>query len=331
MSELSQIALLDFVSQQLYHYVGIAIFVFGVVGNFLNCLVLSQRALRTNPCALFFLFSSFASLVSILIGFTTRLLASWNVDPTGSVLWLCKWVSFIVYASRTHSLWLIMLATVDRWLSSSSSVAYRRLSSLKIARRSILMCLLFSTALYAHMFYCYEANLTDTPLRCYGRTATCRLLSDVTYMLASILFPLVMMAVFGLMTVGNVRQMRRRVNQRAHSLQTRETSATNGGQQLLKSRDRHLLVMLFVQVILLILLFSPLVIQKLHASLTINASVSRLYIVSEQFAYNICVLLAFVAAAMPFYIYTLTGGKVFRKALADLLMNTTRTITRRRE
>ena len=139
-SEVSRIALLNFISQQLYHDVGIAIFVFTVVGNFINWLVLSQRTRRVHPCTLLFLFTSFASLISILIDFTTRILATWNVDPTGSVLWLCKWVSFTVYTS--HSLWLIMLASVDRWLSSSPSVAYRHLNSVNIARQSILACFL---------------------------------------------------------------------------------------------------------------------------------------------------------------------------------------------
>ena len=103
-SEVSRIALLNFISQQLYHDVGIAIFVFTVVGNFINCLVLSQRTRRVHPCTLLFLFSSFASLVSIRIGFTTRILATWNADPTGSVLWLCKWISFTVYTSPTLTL-----------------------------------------------------------------------------------------------------------------------------------------------------------------------------------------------------------------------------------
>ncbi|CAF2983858.1 unnamed protein product, partial [Rotaria sp. Silwood2] len=63
---------LNNMSTQLNRYCSIFIFIFGVLGNILNCIVLSQRPLRKNPCSFFFLISSMANLTSILSGLTTR-------------------------------------------------------------------------------------------------------------------------------------------------------------------------------------------------------------------------------------------------------------------
>ena len=330
MSELAQIVTLNHISTQLQRYVAVATFIFGTAGNLLNCLVLSQRTLRSNPCTLLFLFSSMAGLVSILIGLNSRILASWNTDPTGSIEVLCKLVPFTVYVSRTAFLWLIMLATIDRWLSSCANISRRQMSSVRNARRSAVGVTLLSIALYLHMLYCYQANLTDTPLRCYGKNTTCRLMSDITYMCATIFFPLMMMALFGLMTIRNVRRMKHRIIPAAGSVKTgtnRETSGTVDASQRWKRKDRHLLTMLFVQVILLIAFFIPLVIQKLYSTIAINGSSSRLQIVTSQFIYNMSILLSFIATGMPFYIYTLAGGPVFRKALSELLLPVGRRMT----
>ena len=333
MSELSQIALLNTVSVQVQRYGAVVVFIFGTVGNLLNCLALSQRGLRSNSCTLLFLFSSMSGLVSILVGLTTRILASWNSDPTGYVEWLCKTVTFTVFVSRNAFLWLIMLATIDRWLSSSASNARRQMSSVRNARRCTIAVLLLSIALYVHILYCYGANLTDAPLRCYGRTTVCRLMTDITYMFVTILFPLLMMAVFGLMTIWNIRRMKHRVIPTAGSVQTvvnGDTSGTVDAKQRWNRKDRHLVTMLFVQVILLIVFFIPLVVQKLYSTIAINGSSSRLQIVTAQFLSNTFILLSFTATGMPFYIYTLAGGPVFRRALSDLLSTVGRRMAFRR-
>ncbi len=66
----------------------IFIVLFGSIDNILNVLVLSQRSLLSNSCALLFLVSSISNLVAILFDLTSRILSGWNMDPTNTVLWL---------------------------------------------------------------------------------------------------------------------------------------------------------------------------------------------------------------------------------------------------
>jgi hypothetical protein len=89
-----------------------------------------------------------------------RLLGDWSTDLTDTSPWLCKWRIFVLFSSRTIASWLITLATLDRWLSSSTDVHYRQMSTLKNVRDGLLIIIFLSCLAYAQVFYCYEANLT---------------------------------------------------------------------------------------------------------------------------------------------------------------------------
>ncbi|CAF3713833.1 unnamed protein product [Rotaria sordida] len=235
MSELSYneslIILLDNISTQFNRYVSILIFLFGVVGNILNILVLSQRALRSNSCAWIFLASSIANLISILFGLTTRIISGWTTDPIDNIGWACKLRAFVVFSTRTIASWLIVLATVDRWLSSSTNVHRRQKSTLKNVQRWTTIIVILSILLYAQQLYCYEANLIDTPLRCY-----------------------VLMILFGLLTISNVRQSQNRVHAlqlpNINSIMNKSSKPIAGNTERKSNQkiDRSVLRMLLVQV-----------------------------------------------------------------------------------
>jgi hypothetical protein len=312
-----------FTSIQLNRYFSIFIFFFGVIGNILNILILSQRTFRFNPCIFFFLTSSIANLISILAGLIPRILSSWNADLTTTNDLLCKLRAFIIFTSRTIALWLIMFATIDRWIISSTNTQRRQLSSLKNAQRSVLILIICSSLAYSQMLYCYEANLVDTPLNCYGKTSFCRLLTDVTYACFTVLIPLILMIIFGLMAISNVREVRSYIESRKGSLtkrmNTKNVIFISKQTRSWKKLERHLRRMLLLQVIVVILLTLPQAIHKLYLTMTSNAQKSALEYSFDRFLYNLDLLLPYLESGMPFYIYTLTGGQVFRRALAKLI------------
>lgn len=234
---------LNNVSSQLNRYFSIFIFISGIFGNLLNCLVLSQRSLRTNPCSFLFLISSIASLISILSGLTTRMLAGYAVDLTNTISWLCKLRAFILFTSRTIAIWLLTLASIDRSFSSSINHQYRQKSSLKNAYKNMFIIIIFSILLYIEIFYCYESNLINTPLQCYGKDGICRIVTDLSY---ALIIPIIIMIIFGLMTISNVQHSYRRV------CVTVSTVTTNiqKQRQRWKKTEYHLLLMLLIQILL---------------------------------------------------------------------------------
>ncbi|CAF4176623.1 unnamed protein product, partial [Adineta steineri] len=58
------VSILNNTSSQLNRYFSIIIFAFGTIGNILNILVLAEKTFRSNSCALLFLVSSMANLVT---------------------------------------------------------------------------------------------------------------------------------------------------------------------------------------------------------------------------------------------------------------------------
>jgi hypothetical protein len=130
------------------------------------------------------------------------------------------------------------------------------------------------------------------------------------------------MIIFGLLTIKNVRDTQNRVQTVTGvvlSLENRNASTTRNGQVLGKKRDRHLLTMLLVQVTVLFLFTCPHAIQKVYSSFASSPPPKSLQNSIQTLILSVFALLAFIASGMPFYIYTLTGGSLFRKGLIDLV------------
>jgi hypothetical protein len=310
-----EIQLFNSISDQLNRYLAPLILIFGVFGNILNCLVFSQKRFRVNSCAYLFLIASVINLISLICGLSTRILSGWSMDPTNTVNWLCKGRAFVVFTSRTIAIWLIMIASIDRWLLSSASQHRRQMSTIRNIKRSILVISIVCTAFYIHMLGCYEANLLDAPLKCYGRSLQCNLITDLTDGLMTICIPLIVMMIFGRMTISNVHQARRRVGSVA-TISTNQSSAIRSRSR--KKMDQHLLRMLFLQIPLLLIFCLPQAVQKFYLTFHSLSSASELQIATHRFLYNLEILMAFIASGMPFYLNTLTSGTVFRRALFNL-------------
>lgn len=321
------IASINNATVQLNRYIPLVIFFSGIIGNLLNIFVLSRRTLRTNPCAFFFLVSSIAGLVAIVSGLTTRLTAGWAVDLSETISWLCKLRIFVLFVARTTVVWLLVCASFDRWCSSSFNVSRRNWSSLKIAFRGLILTILFSIFLNAPLLYCYEANLIGTPARCFGFDDTCRLYTDLSYTFGTIVIPSFLMLLFGLLTIGHIRQVQRRVKGIDSSTGAKlnspnESTATGPLQQQQQRRrtDRSLFKMLFAQVLFLILCTAPYTIYRIYITVApASPTKPALQNALERLLFNLCTNLTYLASAMPFYIYTLCGGKVFRTELWNLL------------
>ena len=201
------------------------------------------------------------------------------------------------------------------WQALIDGYRRRRMSTLRNAQKGLAVVTIFSCLLYAQMFYCYEANLSNAPLKCYGKTIACRLITDLTYAFTANIIPLIIMVIFGSMTIINVRQTQRRV--RLTSMAS--ASVTNRGNQLQSKRvDHYLFLMLLVQVILFAVFTLPQNIQKFLSLAQTNDVKSALDRAIDNFIFNFFLLFAYLANGMSFYIYTLSGGSVFRNEVVKL-------------
>ncbi|CAF1413225.1 unnamed protein product [Adineta steineri] len=316
-SDIILITNLKNILSQLNFYFGLFIFIFGIVGNTLNILILSQRTLRSNSCVIIFLASSTAGIIAILSGLTSRVISGVTVDLSATISWICKLRGFILYTSRAVTFWLIMLAAIDRWLLSCRDAHRRNMSSKSNSFRGIIIITILSILIHSQLFYCYEANLINTPLKCYTKNIECRLINDLAFAIIAILLPLILILIFGWMTILNTRSTKNRLEPMTMTTINQPIQISTTKKQS-KKTDQRLLIMLFVQVIFLALFTLPLALQKLYATFTLNIPKSTLQMTIEDFIYQIALICTYFATAMPFYINTLSGGYVFRKAMYTL-------------
>ncbi|CAF4376480.1 unnamed protein product, partial [Adineta steineri] len=192
-------------------------------------------------------------MISITCGLTSRILSGWDMDLTSTNAFLCKFRAFIMLVSRSIAFWLIALATVDRWLLSSYRHQRRQYSSLKNAQQGTIAIIILSSFLYCQVLYCYDANMISAPLRCYGKTIICRLVTDLTYALVTILCPLLIMCIFGLMTISNIRRIHSNKSTQSKLLDINDNNKKiiKPKKQKRKRIDRYLRHVLFVQIIFL--------------------------------------------------------------------------------
>ena len=78
--------------------------------------------------------------------------------------------------------------------------------------------------------------------------------------------------------------------------------------------------MLLAQVIVLSILIIPQAFEKLYTTIIAYNTKSVQERDIYDFLYNIFLLLSFMANSLSFYLYTLAGGTVFRKAVIKLFM-----------
>jgi hypothetical protein len=319
-TDASTIALLNRLSLEINRFITLFVVLFGTVGNTLNIFVLAQRKLRSNPSVIYFLNSATAGLIILLVGLPTRIIVGWtSIDPTNTNSFLCKGRIFLLYGCRTIFVWLIVLASFDRWLVTSSQWFIHRcqFNSSRTAYRAVLITSILSFLLWFESLFCYDTDITDAPLRCYGKTHACRIFNDVTYAMTTVIIPSMLMLFFGQRMIENIAKARQPVT--ATIVPITLIDATNQRRQASQRREQASLTrMLLVQVILLTFFSLPQAIHQLYLTFTLHVVKTPLHLSIENFIVNFNFSLTYVGNGIPFYIYTLTGT-TFRQTLIHLL------------
>ncbi len=310
LEEISFIIKINNISTQIYRYIPIFLFLFGTIGNLMSCLVFTQREFRRNPCASYFLAASISNLI-YLITLLLPILDAWNesFNLVNTISGLCKFTMLIISMTRTLSLWFIVLATIDRYLVSSSDQNRRQMSSLKRSRQLILIAILLSILIWAEIIYCFDTNRIGTPFKCYKTSDACHFYNDITLALIAITIPSILMFSFGLLTAMNIQQSR----QRLHPIGNTRTILNLRSRRMEQSFTR----MLLTQVFLMIILNLPCAIFTFYLTITFYQPKIPVQETLNGFILNILLLFPYISSCISFLLYTLTG-KIFHQALIQL-------------
>ena len=127
-------------------YGGLFLLVAGVIGNGMNILVFASiRSYRTTHCTFYFLITSIANMIYLLIILLIRIISTiLTIDLSRiSIVW-CKSRIFVIGICSLTSLACSCLATIDQFFMTSQSVNLRRCSNIKWSHRIVFIVLILS-------------------------------------------------------------------------------------------------------------------------------------------------------------------------------------------
>jgi glucan phosphoethanolaminetransferase (alkaline phosphatase superfamily) len=164
---------------------------------------------------------------------------------------ICKIEYFALYAARTTSSWLIVLACIDRFFHSSASLRIRRMSSLKTTKIAIGITSITVFIVHCHMIVYYEITIGrdrfgNISPSCSGQKGIYSTFLGLWNMLLYSLCPCLLIFLFGLLTLNNLRQHRRAIPVAVEI------------NRIARRTDTQLLRMLSAQVLVIIIATLPL-------------------------------------------------------------------------
>jgi hypothetical protein len=319
-SSLSDVAWLNYINVQMNRYFPLPFLIFGTVGLLLNIIIFTRRSLFNNSCVQYLLANTLSNVVVVYWVIITRILSDgYGDDLSVHSTIFCQIRYFLTYYSRTLSTWFIVLACIDRWLSSAQ--ARQRFNTVLFARQMILFICIVCFISYVHVLFLFgiQKSPTSSSVTCYALTGIYRVFSDLQYLIFYALGPPILMLLFGLLTLKNLRRTRRLV---LPTINTQNQSQINST----KKRDNQLLVMLLLQIVIIIIFTLPFAIQKLYDTFSLQVQRTPVQAASYNLLAAILRLLSYGSHAFGFFFYTL-AARIFRMELLKIINSTYRFIT----
>jgi hypothetical protein len=183
---------------------------------------------------------SIMMLVNIVIASSLYLFTLNHVDPVVSIPAVCKLCYCIVLFTAMMYRWCLTITCCDRFALSSPNVRLRNFSRVQMARCVIIINIIVWIILPVHVLICYNIR-NDTFSIFYNLDASLYHSIFIT-VIASIL-PILIMTICALLIHRNLTLKR----------QCRQCNASQGKnvEKLQSKRDKQVLIMLFIQMILL--------------------------------------------------------------------------------
>jgi hypothetical protein len=199
--------------------IGCPIFLLGIIGNILNILIFTNRksAFRRSPCSHYFVAISAVSSVHMLHSLPHRILSGgFGIDVTLTSIVFCKLRQCLIMSFPLMRNTLNCIATISQFFATSRQVHHRQKCTHKSAYLCIIVCIIFWSLHIIPYAILYEINIMPTTnmTRCATSNKALSLYTSwFVYNALNIILPSSMMAIFGYLTLRNVRCLGNNLNQ----------------------------------------------------------------------------------------------------------------------
>ncbi|CAF1074138.1 unnamed protein product [Adineta steineri] len=240
------------VQKQLYRFGGPILMIFGTVSSILSLIIFLQKNLRKNPCSIYLIAFNIGNLFLIYTSlFSLILINGYNMNSSLYNLIICRLHFYTMLIFGVLSPSYLILASIDRILVTSRYAIMRSKSTHRLAY----ICIMIVTLLWL-LFHSHALVLTNIiePLpnffRCYFQPGIYLVFIGYYSLIIKGIFIPLLMIIFGLWTVKNIRSIGR-IDPRPVLIITRRK--TIGGLYLKHSKDRQFIQILFIDIIVYII------------------------------------------------------------------------------
>lgn len=183
--------------------------ILGSVGNTLNVVVFSQQKLRATSCILYLFTGSCIDLILTMTIAFPLMLSTYNLDYSAAIGVLCKMRHFTYYSFSSLSVWMVVLATFDRFLISSPLATRRQMSLFRNACRLIIGSSVVLFLIFGDLFYCADLVVSMTVGKCTATTTKqCGFYNQIARLLTVLCIPETMILVFGIGIMRNLKSLK---------------------------------------------------------------------------------------------------------------------------
>jgi hypothetical protein len=274
------------ISQNLYGWGSLIIFVIGTFGNLLDIILFIRLESLNTLASSLFLLASFVGSQSVMLTATLSriIFGLTGHDPLFASLFLCKVRWMVGPASGAFSLTCVSLAAVDRYILIRTQ--YRTKLTLNQARLFIIFAAIFWLGFFS-MYAVYF--IAPTP-------GSCQLVNPIMIQL----MPFISFFVYSVIPITALFVLCRLI---WHTLGQLPGTYLHGGIRLHDQVTR----MIIAQIIVVIITSCPSALYSLYTISTRTVSRNSWRSALETLVNTVCVLIGFLTHAIMFYVYLIAS------------------------
>ena len=284
--------------------------VLGNIGNCFNIIVFTQAEQRRNACSLFLLATAVCNCLSLNIGLFSSIHALYHVDLITRYLLVCKTQFYLRHTCLQMMRSYKILACINLCTLCSTDDRIRRFSRPMTARRSILFIGLFWAAVV--IFFAAVRTIQHN---------ACSIFNDPYALIYTIYFAFsvgiltpILMSICSILVIRNLQKTRSRSRLINTNRQKRVST------HVLRKRDRDLIRMLLVDILVYIVTTVPLSVFLVYRIVTQESNKTRQNLQVESFINYMCqTFMMYLNTALPFWIYLSTSGSFRGQSLRIII------------
>ncbi len=179
---------------------------FGLFGCVCNIIIFTSKKLKKNSCAFYFLCTALFESFILCFGGISRLATEhFGSNFINENRIFCKIRSYLITTLGTVATYLLLMAAIDRCMTTSIYVRYRAFSQKKIAYRIVLITIIITMIINIHVLIFFDLQPT-----CIPQPGIYAVFYSIYLIVWTGIFPDGLILLFTLWTFQNVKKLRLR-------------------------------------------------------------------------------------------------------------------------